>query len=72
MTLFFQQLGVWEAPAKGDPIGAADDLSPASRWGHPTGHAVGALLSATHPEVTAARGVAARGGGWRSYRAGTA
>ena len=33
MTLFFQKLGVWEAPAKGDPIGAADDLSPGPEVG---------------------------------------
>jgi hypothetical protein len=33
MTLFIQQLGVWEAPAKGDPIGAADDLSPSPEVG---------------------------------------
>ena len=60
MTLFFRQLGVWEASAKGDPIGAAVDLSLAPRWGRPTRRAVGGLLSATHPEVTAARDVAGR------------
>ena len=44
MTLFFQQLGVWEAPAKGDPIGAADDLSP--------GPEVGATSPTTGPTLS--------------------
>jgi hypothetical protein len=35
MTLFFQQLGVWEAPAKVTPIGAAEDLSPGPEVGPP-------------------------------------
>ena len=35
MTLFFQQLGVWEAPAKVTLIGAAEDLSPGPEVGPP-------------------------------------
>ena len=63
MTLLFQQLGVWEVPAKGDPRpGRPTIFRPVPRGGHPTRHAVGGLLPATHPEARAARGVA----GWRT------
>jgi hypothetical protein len=43
MTLFFQQLGVWEAPAIGDPDRGGRRSFARPRGGsHPTGHAVGA------------------------------
>ena len=34
MTLFFQQFGVWEAPAKVTRSGRPSIFRPAPRWGH--------------------------------------
>ena len=37
MTLFFQQLGVWEAPATGDPIGGSSPNRIGALSPHPSG-----------------------------------